>query len=475
MATSTEDTEGVREDAPEGKATEAAEEKLQSADENNPEEAATGAIDAAKDALKSGGKDASVGVLKSVVSAAREAAQDVLEREARAGAKQAAEYLSQKAPELAKQQIEKHGGGGPAAKAAANFGKSKLEGAGGPKAIASGVGGAVSGAAEKAKDAVSGLFGGGDDKTSKGTRRLPIMYSVDIAVPVERAYNEWTQFEDSPEYMHRLQSVEQDGETKLKVFAKLWGIKRQWDAEIVEQIPNERIEWETKGGTNHHGVVSFHELDENLTRVMLTMDFPPSGLLEKMGSGLRIIRRGAIGDLKRFKAQLEIRDEERGAWRGRIEEGEVVGYEDEDQEEQPEGSEDEEQPQAEGDEEPAAEEDEEYEEPEAEGEQEPEAEEEPAEEDEEREAEEEPVDEDEEPEAEEEPDEEAEEEQPVAEEEEPEAEEEEQSGSRSRRRGTQDGDEPEEETPKRPQARRRRSTSSGGRSSSSRSRSRSGS
>src|SRR4051794_24469894 len=434
MGTSTEDKEGVRESA-----VDKAEEKLEEADEGtDPKEAANGAVETLKDTLKEGAKSGGQGLLKSVVSAAREAAQEVLEQEAKQGAKQAAEYLSQKAPELAKEQIEKHGGGGPAAKAAANFGKAKLEGAGGPKAVASAAGGALKGAAENVKDKVSDILpggGGGDGDSSGGTRRLPIMYAIDIGVPVERVYNEWTQFEESPEYMHRLQSVDQSDPTRLKVTANVWGRKRSWDAEIVEQIPNERIEWRTKSGSNHHGVVTFHELDEHLTRVLLTLDFPPQGLVEKMGSGLRIIRRAAIGDLKRFKAQLEMRDEERGAWRGRIEEGEVVSDEDaEDPEaradDQPEDSEDE---QAEGSED---------EQPEDEDVEEPEAEEELEEEDEEPEAEEELDEEDEEDEeVEDEPEAEAEEE------EEPEAEEEEEP-------------EPEPEPKKRSQPRKRTTASS---------------
>src|SRR3954447_24238656 len=255
--------------------------------------------------------------------------------------------------------------------------------------------------------------------------------------------------------MHRLQSVDQSDPTRLKVTANVWGRKRSWDAEIVEQIPNERIEWRTKSGSNHHGVVTFHELDEHLTRVLLTLDFPPEGLVEKMGSGLRIIRRAAIGDLKRFKAQLEMRDEERGGWRGRIEEGEVVSDEDA---EDPEANaqEQEQEPQEKGEEggrgegegggggeEEAEEEGEEAEEADEEEAEEPEAEEELDEEDEEVE---------DEPEAEEEEEPEAEEE-----EEEPEAEEEEEPEA-----------EEEEEKPK-PKPRRQRSTSASSRSRSSRS------
>ena len=164
MSTTTAQGESVRESA-----VDKAEEQLGQADEGkNPEEAANGAVEAVKDTLKEGAKSGGSGLLKAVVAAAREAVQEVLEQEAKQGAKQAAEYLSKKAPELAKEQIEKHGGGGPAAKAAANFGKAKLEGAGSPKAVTSAAGGALKGAVEKVGDALP-FGGGGDGDSSKGT------------------------------------------------------------------------------------------------------------------------------------------------------------------------------------------------------------------------------------------------------------------------------------------------------------------
>jgi uncharacterized membrane protein len=410
-------------------ATDAARDRLEDApDVGDASETAGDAVQAAVDTVKDKAKDGTSGVVKLVATAARDAAAEVLAREASKGARQAAEYVSQKAPELAKQKLEQHGGGGPAAQAALNFGKSKLEGAGGAKALLSGAGGAVKGVVDK----VAGGGSGGKEKSLGETRRLPIECQIDIGVPRETVYNQWTQFEDSPQYMHRIKQVNQGDETKLTVSAKVWGFKREWEVEITDQEPNERIAWKTVGGTKNAGVVTFHELDERLTRVLVTLDWPPDGIMEKMASGLRVIKRATQADLKRFRAFMEMKDEETGAWRGRIEDGDVVSEEGDEErdderaeEEGPEAeagdeqaSEDDyEEPEAEADEEePEAETDEDFEEPEAEAdEEEPEAE----------------ADEDfEEPEAEadeEEPEAEADEEEPEAEaevEEEPEVEEE---------------------------------------------------
>src|SRR5919199_3406069 len=305
---------------------------------------------------------------------AADGADEVLAREASKGARQAAEYVSQKAPELAKQKLEQHGGTGPAAQAALNFGKAKLEGAGGAKALLSGAGGAVKGVVDK----VTGGGGDGDagsgEKSLGQTRRLPIECQIDIGVPRETVYNQWTQFEDSPEYMHRIKSVSQGDETTMTVSAKVWGFKRQWEVEITDQEPNERIAWKTKGGTKNAGVVTFHELDERLTRVLVTLDWPPDGIMEKMASGLRIIKRATQADLKRFRAFMEMKDEETGAWRGRIEDSEVVSEEGEEEQEDAQGQEDQEGPDAEAGEERGGAEDD-YDEPEAESEEdEPEAE-----------------------------------------------------------------------------------------------------
>jgi hypothetical protein len=196
--------------------------------------------------------------------------------------------------------------------------------------------------------------------------------------------------------MHRVEKVEQRDDAHLVWHEKIWGIRREWEAEITDQRPNERIAWKSLSGTQTTGVVTFHALSDRLTRIEVNLDFQPQGLLEKTASGFRMSRRALKSDLMRFKAFIEMKDEETGAWRGRVEEGEVAegpGAEEREEteaeapvatepvEEEPEEeeteAEEEEEPEAEEEEEPEAEEEEE---PEAEEEEEPEAEEEPEEE-----------------------------------------------------------------------------------------------
>jgi uncharacterized membrane protein len=154
-------------------------------------------------------------------------------------------------------------------------------------------------------------------------RRMPIQQSVDVAVPIKVAYNRWTQFEDWPEFMHRFESVEQVEDTKLSFSIKVWGITRPFQAEIAEQRPDQRIEWNVTEGLAHTGVVTFHELAPRLTRVEVSLDFEPHGMLEKMARGMRFTKRAVRADLHRFKALAELDEEAEGGWRGTIEEGEV--------------------------------------------------------------------------------------------------------------------------------------------------------
>src|SRR3954469_831433 len=210
--------------------------------------------------------------------------------------------------------------------------------------------------------------GGAGDGTGKG-RRMPIQQAVDVAAPLDVVYDQFTQFEDYPKFMHRVERAEQRDDAHVVFSEKIWGVRRQWEAEIVEQVPDERIVWKTVSGTSHVGVVTFHELSDRLTRIELNIDIDPEGPIEKIARGARFAKRAARADLKRFKAFVEMRDEETGAWRGAIEDGEVVeedDYEDheddepeayEDEEEQPEAYEDDEPP--EDDEEDEQEDDEE--------------------------------------------------------------------------------------------------------------------
>jgi uncharacterized membrane protein len=154
-------------------------------------------------------------------------------------------------------------------------------------------------------------------------RRMPIQQSVDVGVPIKVAYNRWTGFEDWPDFMHRVESVDQADETTLSVSMKVWGITRRFEAEIVEQRPDERIEWNVSEGLSHTGVVTFHELAPRLTRIEVSLDFEPHGILEKMGRGMRFAKRAVRGDLHRFKAIVELDEEAEEGWRGTIEDGEV--------------------------------------------------------------------------------------------------------------------------------------------------------
>jgi len=152
---------------------------------------------------------------------------------------------------------------------------------------------------------------------------MPIQQSIDVAVPVKVAYNRWTLFEDWPEFMHRIESVDQADDTTLSVSMKVWGLTRRFEAEIVEQRPDQRIEWNVSEGLAHTGVVTFHELAPRLTRIEVSLDFEPHGMLEKMGRGMRFAKRAVRADLHRFKAIIELDEEAEGGWRGTIEGGEV--------------------------------------------------------------------------------------------------------------------------------------------------------
>ena len=183
--------------------------------------------------------------------------------------------------------------------------------------------GGITGAAAKLADKVGGKSKGGSG-WGRG-RRLPLLRGIDIAAPVETVYGQWTQFEELNSFMHRVESVEQEEPEVVVWHENIWGRRRHWKAQITEQVPNERIAWELKGGGQGIGVISFHELAPRLTRVEFVFDWQPQGFVEKLGSGLRVHKRAAKTDLYRFKAFVETRGEATGTWPGRIEDGEVKG------------------------------------------------------------------------------------------------------------------------------------------------------
>jgi uncharacterized membrane protein len=128
-----------------------------------------------------------------------------------------------------------------------------------------------------------------------------IEQSIEVEVPVRTAYNQWTQFEEFPRFMEGVA-----------------GVRRQWNAEITEQRPDERVAWRATSGTENAGVVTFHRLGDDRTKVMLQLDVEPEGMVEQAGDKLGFVKRRAAGDLERFKEFIEQRGTETGAWRGHV-------------------------------------------------------------------------------------------------------------------------------------------------------------
>jgi uncharacterized membrane protein len=273
--------------------------------------------------------------------------------------------------------------GGPIKKAAVKGAEAKMKGD-------SPVGGAVKGLASGIKDKVTG-GGGKGDKSPKATKATNIIESIDVGVPIRVAYNQWTEFGGFPSFMKKVEKVEAQEDNKLAWKAQIVWSHRTWEASILEQVPDERIVWRSKGEKGHvDGAVTFHELGPNLTRILIVLEYYPQGLFERTGNIWRAQGRRVRAEFKHFRRHVMTRtilepDEVEG-WRGTIEDGEVTetheeALEREEQEQQEsegaegaegvedEGSEDYEDEYEEGEEEAAPED--EYEEPEAEYEEEP--------------------------------------------------------------------------------------------------------
>jgi uncharacterized membrane protein len=150
-----------------------------------------------------------------------------------------------------------------------------------------------------------------------------VEHSIDVDVPVQVAYNQWTQFEEFPRFMEKVESVRQVDDTHLHWVATVAGKRKEWDAEITEQTPDQRIAWNSTSGARNAGVVTFHRLDDNTTRVMLQLDVEPEGVIETAGTAVGLFEREVEGDLERFKEFIESRGTESGAWRGEVEQTNV--------------------------------------------------------------------------------------------------------------------------------------------------------
>jgi len=149
--------------------------------------------------------------------------------------------------------------------------------------------------------------------------------SIIVNVPVSRAYNQWTQFEDFPQFMSGIQSVTQLSDDRLEWVAEIAGVKRRWEAKILEQVPDRKVAWAATEGATNAGSVTFEDLGGDQTSVTLFLEYEPEGLVEKAGDALNVVERQAEGDLDRFKAFIESEGYATGAWRGSVPAGEHVG------------------------------------------------------------------------------------------------------------------------------------------------------
>ena len=209
----------------------------------------------------------------------------------------------------------------PATKAAAGGAEDLLEGKSPLRAT---VGAAMKGLGEKIKSALG--RGGGTPKATN------IVESIDVGLPVEVVYNQWTQYPEFAKFMKGVEGVDAKNETETVWRVKVFRSRRTWTAKTQEQVPDRRIAWTSEGAkASTRGVVTFHPLADDLTRVLLVMEYYPQGLFEKTGNIWRAGGRRARLDLKHFRRFVSLNGKETGSWRGEIRDGEVVQQPDEDQ------------------------------------------------------------------------------------------------------------------------------------------------
>jgi uncharacterized membrane protein len=148
---------------------------------------------------------------------------------------------------------------------------------------------------------------------------VQIIETIDVAAPVNTAYNQWTQFESFPKFLDEVESITQIDDTHTHWKVKVAGAEREFDAEITEQHPDERVAWNSVGGdTEHAGVVTFHKLTDDTSRVTVQIDWEPEGFIEKAGAALGAGKHAVKKDLENFKEFIESQGVETGAWRGDV-------------------------------------------------------------------------------------------------------------------------------------------------------------
>jgi uncharacterized membrane protein len=196
-------------------------------------------------------------------------------------------------------------------------------------------------AKEKVKEAVPLLGGGGRGGGGKGKKLkvTNIVEQIDVGVPVSVAYNQWTQFEDFPSFMKKVEDVEQQSEAEVDWKAQIFFSHRKWQAEIVDQVPDEHIVWRSRGQKGHvDGAVTFHEIAPHLTRILLILQYHPQGFFEHTGNLWRAQGRRARLELKHYRrhvmSEVLLHPDEVEGWRGEIHDGEVVSAEGEEREDE---------------------------------------------------------------------------------------------------------------------------------------------
>lgn len=147
---------------------------------------------------------------------------------------------------------------------------------------------------------------------------MRIEKDIEVNAPLHSVYNQWTQFEEFPSFMDGVREVRQTDDTHLHWRAKIGGKDLEWDAEIVEQVPDRRIAWRSISGKPNAGTVAFEPIDSARTRVCLTMEYDPEGAVENVGSALGVTGHRVTQDLENFKEFIEKRGAETGAWRGEV-------------------------------------------------------------------------------------------------------------------------------------------------------------
>ncbi|MFP5022380.1 SRPBCC family protein [Pseudonocardia phyllosphaerae] len=233
--------------------------------------------------------------------------------------------------------------GGVGLKSALGGGKAAMEG-GSP------LGGALKGGLSAIKDKVTdavGLGSGGSGSGESGKFKfMNIVEELDVGVPIRVAYDQWTLFADFPSFMKKVHSVEQESDEKTTWKAQVFWSKRTWTATIIEQVPDSHIIWRSQGAKGYvNGIVSFHDLAPNLTKVLLVLEYYPVGLFEKTGNIWRAVGRRARLEFKHYRrhvmVQTLVNQEDLEGWRGEIRDSEVVKtHEEAVEEEQAESDED---------------------------------------------------------------------------------------------------------------------------------------